>query len=96
MNLAKYIGKIDRVANNINDHIDPDYPVFTDGKDFYWYKVEYTENDEVVIRDTCGRTMPLALEVCAELATLLYNADQLLQAQESLEDFFHSPTSSTF
>lgn len=80
----------------MDDHLDPNYPVFTDGKDFYWYMVEYTDNDEMVIHDTCGRIMPLALEVCAELASLLYNADQLLQAQESLEDSFHSPTSSTF
>jgi len=96
MTLSKYIGKIDARIHNMDAHLDPDYPIFTDGKDFYWYMLEYTENDEMVIHDTCGRVMPIPLEVCSELSNLLYTAARVKDSIDSLENIFHEPTTSTF
>lgn len=96
MTLSKYIGKIDARIHNMDAHLDPDYPIFTDGKDFYWYKVEYTDNDEMVIHDTCGRVMPIPLEVCGEIADMLYAVERIKESVDALEQRFHRPTTSTF
>lgn len=96
MTLSKYIGKIDQFIHNMDDHLDPNYPVFTDGKDFYWFMVEYTDNAEMVIHDTCGRVMPIPVEMCGELSNLLYIAARASEARQTLEKNFHEPTTSTF
>ena len=96
MTLSKYIGKIDQSIHNKDDFLDHNYPIFTDGKDFYWFMVEYTDNDELVIYDTCGRVMPIPIEMCGELSNLLYNAERVSEARQTLEQSFHQPTSTIF
>ena len=96
MRLVKYIGKIDQSIHNIGDHIDINLPIFTDGKNFYWFMVEYTDNDEMVIHDTCGRVMPLPVEICGELADLLHCATRVKETQEAFAERFDRPTTSAF
>ena len=80
MTLSKYIGKIDARIHNMDAHLDPDY----------------TDNDEMVIHDTCGRVMPIPLEVCGEIADMLYAVERIKESVDALEQRFHRPTTSTF
>jgi hypothetical protein len=94
MNLSKYIGKINTKIHDLQDY--EDFPVFSDGVNHYWFEVQYTDNDEFVIRDTCGRVMPLPVEVLTELGDLMFDVEQVYNAQKVAQNSFDTPSTSEF
>jgi len=81
MNKTIYFGKVDS-TDNVKD-------TFSSGANNYYYALE-SDNDQILIQDTCGRTLPVDIEHLEELIKALdyvnnYNKTQKL-AQNWVEN----------
>ena len=88
-NLTKYIGKVKDTKSYVKE-IDPQFPVFKSGKDYYWFKVVFTEDSELVIYDTCGRAMPIPVELAGDFESIFYSLERMNNSLNDLTETFNS------